>query len=113
MKRITFSRERLRTTSMYASRACQGRSKSLLASVSYSGATVSRNQSKACRSGALHCWFQPEWPPELQPQSLFQRSTPCAQLQEVLPTILASWVGGCFSRYSAYLVSRASWLDSI
>src|ERR1700731_4086762 len=101
MKRTTLSRERSRTTSMYASRVIQGRSKNFLASVSNLAATVSRNQSKACRSGALHCWFQPEWPPELQPQSLLQRSTPCAQLQELFPITLASCVGGYFSRYSA------------
>src|SRR5437764_15307672 len=100
MHRSSFSSDRLVITSMYASLVCHASWKSFLASASYLGATVSRNQSKACRSGVRHCWFQSEWPPELHPQSLFQRSMPWAQLQELLPITLASWIGGGVSKYS-------------
>ena len=51
---------------------------------SKSGASASRSQSSASRSGARQAWFQPGCAPVWQPQSLRQRSTPCAQLQEVL-----------------------------
>ena len=61
---------------------------------------VSRSQSSALRSGVRHAWFQPGWAPELQPQSLHQRSMPWAQLQELFSTISTSSVGGYFAKNS-------------
>ena len=58
---------------------------------------ASRRSSRALRKGARHCWFQPGLPP-LQPQLERHRSTPCAQLHEVLSTTSHSYSGGNCAR---------------